>query len=57
MCCNTTHREQRCGCGCDSGFRSYPSPEEKIEELEKYKEALKKEQAGVEARIKELQGK
>jgi len=46
-----------CGCGCHGGNRNYLSPEEEIEKLNKYKEELQKEQAGVEARIDEFQNK
>lgn len=55
--CKTSSKTCGCGCGCNSINRHYLSPQEKIEKLENYLEELKKEQAGVEARIKELQDK
>ncbi len=44
-----------CGCGCGSGFRRFFSAAEQLECLQTYMEQVKKELAGVEERIKELQ--
>lgn len=46
-----------CGCGCGPAFRRFFSSKEEIECLEGYRDQLKKELAGVEERITELQGK
>lgn len=43
-----------CGCGCGLGFRRFFSAAEQLECLQAYIDQLKKEQAGVEERIKEL---
>jgi hypothetical protein len=43
------------GC-CGPGWRRFISPAEELENLRHYLEELKKEVAGVEARIRELQG-
>jgi len=49
------------GCGCHnggSGFqRSFISPAEEKEKLEKYKDELKKELAGVEEQLKKVTSK
>ena len=59
--CGPRHREFGHGCGChesDYGFqRRFISPDEEKETLEKYKEALKKEIAGVEAKLNQLASK
>lgn len=60
-CCTFGGRPhgQRCcggmmpGC-CGPGWRRFISPAEELENLERYLEELKKEVAGVEARIREL---
>ena len=39
------------------GWRRFTSPAEEMERLQDYLEELKKEMAGVEARIRELKGK
>ena len=46
-----------CGCGCGPGFRRFFSAQEKRECLEKYRDQLKKELAGVEECIKECECK
>jgi len=50
-----------CSCGCCSGHggfaRRFISKAEKLEKLEEYKDQLKKELAGVEERIQELECK
>ncbi len=43
--------QSQCGCGSHPGFSS---PEEEKKQLEKYKEALKKELVKVDARLEEL---
>ena len=45
------------GCCSGMGFRRFISPAEEMERLRDYLEELKKEMAGVEARIHELKGK
>lgn len=45
------------GCCSGGGWRRYMSPAEEIERLHEYLAELKKEIAGVEARIHELKGK
>ena len=45
------------GCCGGMGFRRFISPAEEVERLRDYLEELKKEMAGVEARIHELKGK
>jgi hypothetical protein len=42
-------------CGCR--FRRFYSPEEEVERLERYKEQLQKEIAGVDLKISELKRK
>ena len=49
-------RMMSCCCG-GRGFRRFISPAEELERLRDYLEELKKETAGVEARIHELKGK
>ena len=44
------------GCCSGMGFRRFISPAEELERLKDYLEELKKEMAGVEARIHELKG-
>jgi hypothetical protein len=44
------------GCCTSVGWRRFTSPAEEIERLEHYLDELKKEMAGVEARLKELRG-
>jgi hypothetical protein len=44
------------GCCGGMGFRRFISPVEELERLKDYLEELKKEAAGVEARIHELKG-
>lgn len=47
-----------CGCcGCGSFFRRFISAKEEQEKLEKYRDQLNKELAGVEESIHELKGK
>jgi len=50
-------RDYNCGCGCGTPFRRFVSSKEEQERLEGYSDQLKKELAGVEERIKELEGK
>lgn len=45
------------GCCMGFGWRRFMSPAEELERLEEYLAELKKEMAGVEARIQELKGK
>ena len=45
------------GCCRGMGFRRFISPAEEMERLKDYLDELKKEMAGVEARIHELKGK
>jgi hypothetical protein len=45
------------GCCHGSGWRRFVSPAEEIERLHDYLDQLKKEMAGVEARLHELKGK
>jgi hypothetical protein len=53
------HGGRMSGCCCcgGMGFRRFISPAEELERLRHYLEELKKEVAGVEARIHELKGK
>jgi predicted nucleic acid-binding Zn-ribbon protein len=52
------HGRMMSGCCCGGmGFRRFISPAEELERLKNYLEELKKEVAGVEARIHELKGK
>jgi hypothetical protein len=44
-------------CCSGQGWRRFISPAEEMERLQDYLEELKKEMAGVEARIRELKGK
>lgn len=59
-CCTFGGRRHHGCCGgmmpgcCGSGWRRFVSPAEELENLHRYLEELKKEMAGVEARIHEL---
>ena len=56
-CCTPHHGMGHHG-GCQGGgWRRFISPAEQLECLHKYLDELKKEMAGVEARIHELKGK
>jgi hypothetical protein len=56
-CCTPHHGMGHHG-GCQGGgWRRFISPAEQLECLHKYLEELKKEMAGVEARIHDLKGK
>jgi hypothetical protein len=57
-CCSPTphHGMGHHGC-CTGGWRRFISPAAQREYLHKYLDELKKEMAGVEARIHELKGK
>jgi hypothetical protein len=44
-----------CGCGCGPYFRRFYSSEEQRERMESYRDQLKKELAGVEERIGDLE--
>lgn len=65
MCCSTNSKttafgQPDCGCGCGSDGlirRRFISPGEERKMLEGYGEQLKNELEGVEARLKELEGK
>ena len=46
-----------CGCGCGTFIRRFISTKEELERLERYRDQLKDEIAGVEERIRELKGK
>ena len=46
-----------CGCGCGPPFRHFISKKEKKEMLDEYRDQLKKEIAGLEESIQELEGK
>lgn len=48
---------EACCCECGPFFRRFISEKEKEERLEKYRDQLKNEIAGVEERIQELKGK
>jgi hypothetical protein len=52
-CCGGMHP----GCCIGRSWRHFISPAEEMERLQDYLEELKKEVAGVEARINELKGK
>ena len=60
MCCENTPRriggDADCACGCcrGSSFRRFYSSKEKRERLESYRDALKKELAGVEEHLNEV---
>lgn len=43
-----------CGCGCGSLRRQFVTPAEEKEMLERYKNSLQNELAGLEVRLKEL---
>lgn len=51
------HGHHHCCCGGGRGWRRFMSPAEELERLHDYLAELKKEMAGVEARIHELKGK
>ena len=53
----TFHGMRHHGCCMGGGWRRFVSPAEELECLQGYVEDLKKEIAGVEARIHELKGK
>ena len=60
MCCECEPRKPKgctCGCGCGPSFRRFYSSEEEREQLESYKDELKKELAGVEELLTELKAK
>jgi hypothetical protein len=44
-----------CGCGCGPWQRRFIAPVEEKEMLERYKDFLKNELAGLEARLKEVE--
>ena len=44
-----------CGCGCGPLRRHFITPAEEMERLENYRESLKNELTGVEARLKDLE--
>jgi hypothetical protein len=50
------HHHGGMGGGCCRGWRRFVSPAEEMERLRDYLEELKKEMAGVEARLHELKG-
>ena len=59
MCCETTpHRapmmHQASSCCCCGFPRQFISPEERREQLEKYREQLKKELGGVERALEKM---
>lgn len=45
-----------CHCGCGLSFRRFFSAKEELECLENYRDQLKRELAGLEERLKEVQG-
>ena len=61
-CCSPKHppvdecKTSCCSC-CEPGFRKFITNAEKLEKLEKYKEQLEKELAGVEEHISALSAK
>jgi hypothetical protein len=60
-CCSTEQNPQvaaRFDCYCSGGSfqRRFISPEEEKQNLKNYSEQLKKEQEGVEKRLKEFEG-
>lgn len=67
VCCSSnlktiTAGRSDCGCGCSCGSdgfirRRFISPGEERKMLERYGEQLKNELEGLEARLKELEGK
>ena len=56
-CCTPHHGMGHHGCCMGGGWRRFVSPAEQLECLHGYLEDLKKEIAGVEARIHDLKGK
>ncbi len=56
-CCTSHHGMGHHGCCQGGGWRRFISPAEQLEYLHNYLEELKKEMAGVEAKIHELKGK
>ena len=61
MCYPTKHPSRMgvdlCGCGCGQPFRHFRTKEEEKEMLEKYRDQLKQEIAGLEECIDELEKK
>jgi hypothetical protein len=60
MCCETNiqrpqNRQAMCGCGCTGLSRRFLSVEEERAKLEEYQDQLKKELAGVQESINQLQ--
>ena len=60
MCCETNIQrphslQAACGCGCAGVSRRFPSAEEEKAKLEEYQDQLKKELAGVQECINQLQ--
>ena len=56
-CCTPHHGMGHHGCCSGLGWRRFVSPAEELERLHEYMDQLKKEIAGVEARIHDLKGK
>ena len=56
-CCTPHHGLGHHGCCSGFGWRRFVSPAEELERLHEYLDQLKKEMAGVEARLHELKGK
>ena len=56
-CCTPHQGMGHHGCCTGGGWRRFISPAERLECLHRYLDELKKEIAGVEARIHELKGK
>ena len=56
-CCTPHHGMGHHGCCQGGGWRRFVSPAEELERLHEYLDQLKKEIAGVEARIHDLKGK
>jgi hypothetical protein len=55
-CCTPHHGMRHHGCCTGGGWRRFISPAEELERLHDYLAELKKEMAGVEARIHDLKG-
>jgi hypothetical protein len=60
LCCETPtqrphNRQDMCGCGCTGLSRRFLSPQEEKAKLEEYQDQLKKELAGVQECINQLQ--